>query len=336
VDENNITILGILGNDKNIIPYRKELNKITGGITATILLQQFIYWWNITEQKAFYKFIEPCDHRDYKEGDSWTEELGMTKYEFRTAFKKLNDLDIVSKRTNAQRVTYYSVNTDILAKLIKSIYLSGQCQSSKLIKSIQLSGHYQHTSIAETTSETTQRETLSENSSFPFFVKEFGEDEESNTIGKPSMNQVRAEAKRIDIDLEVAESFWLKQEGLHWDRISDWRPMLRRFGMTWERNENKSNRDDADKKEKRISVPTTTEEMRLFFKQMDEGRRDAIKFQILDTHDTSVAHPVVINQFGFPVYAETLGGINSGDYVSDSIRTRILNHFLAVYGKRSD
>ena len=89
----------MLANDQNIIPYRKELNAITGGVTATILLQQVSYWWKKSGSQPFYKFIQPCKHEKYHDGDSWTEELGFSRKEFLTAIKKLEDAGLVKKRT---------------------------------------------------------------------------------------------------------------------------------------------------------------------------------------------------------------------------------------------
>ena len=86
-------ILSIIAQDKTLITYRPKLNELTGSITATILLQQIMYWWDISGNKEFYKFKAPCKHPDYKEGDSWTESLGMTIYEFDSAYKKLKELD---------------------------------------------------------------------------------------------------------------------------------------------------------------------------------------------------------------------------------------------------
>jgi len=71
---------------RRVIPYIKELRPIAGSVTATILWQQLNYWFALYP-KGFYKFLEPCKHAAYKEGDSWTEELGFSKAEFRHAFK---------------------------------------------------------------------------------------------------------------------------------------------------------------------------------------------------------------------------------------------------------
>jgi len=121
----NDILLQVLADDKNLIVYRKELNKLTGSVTATILLQQLIFHASNNSYKPFYKFIEKpsSSHELYRNGDSWTEELGFTKYEFRTAYKKLEELGIVSKKTTMTRVTYYTLNKSHLGKLIKSIYV---------------------------------------------------------------------------------------------------------------------------------------------------------------------------------------------------------------------
>lgn len=119
-------LLNIIAKDNEIIPYRKELNTITGGITASILLQQIIYWYVKNEYKPFYKFIEPCTHEKYNNGDSWCEELGFSRKEFITAIKKLEDNGLVSKKTNMQRLTYYTLNLGDLGKALKGIYVNAK------------------------------------------------------------------------------------------------------------------------------------------------------------------------------------------------------------------
>jgi len=120
-------------NRVNIIPYRPELNKITGSITASILLNQIIYWWNKSGKRKFYKFTEPCGHKLYKKGDSWCEELGFTKRQFNTAIKKIafkrgktknlikKEDAIVEYYTNSERLTYYIVKVDLFNTLLKNI-----------------------------------------------------------------------------------------------------------------------------------------------------------------------------------------------------------------------
>lgn len=118
----NDILFEVISNNKNIIPYRKELNKITGSVNASIVLNQLIYHASRNNYQPFYKFIEPCNNELYRKGDSWIEELGFTKYEFSTAYKKLDKLGIVTKKTNRERVTFYKIDRSNLAKLIKLTY----------------------------------------------------------------------------------------------------------------------------------------------------------------------------------------------------------------------
>jgi hypothetical protein len=69
------------------IPYFPRLRKFLGSVTATILFQQLEYWADKCGD-GFYKFLEPCAHHLYKEGDSWFEELAFSPDEFRSAFDK--------------------------------------------------------------------------------------------------------------------------------------------------------------------------------------------------------------------------------------------------------
>ena len=72
------------------IPYNKAYRKIAGSVTATILWQQLEYWFDTMHGK-FFKFMEPVKDEKfgYQKGDSWTEELGFSSTEFRTAFGKI-------------------------------------------------------------------------------------------------------------------------------------------------------------------------------------------------------------------------------------------------------
>lgn len=78
----------LLSITRNIIPYVKELNKVTGSVTASILMQQLEYWFD-KKADGFYKFAEPCANAAYVDGDSWTEELGFTIDEYKGALKKI-------------------------------------------------------------------------------------------------------------------------------------------------------------------------------------------------------------------------------------------------------
>lgn len=70
--------------------YRPMLTKITGSVTASILLERIRYYASQkSDSEAFYKFNGACEHERYREGDSWQEELGFSRSEFSTARKKI-------------------------------------------------------------------------------------------------------------------------------------------------------------------------------------------------------------------------------------------------------
>lgn len=160
-----MSLLAVISKDNELIPYRKELNSLTGSVTATILLQQMIFRFTNNGNKSFYKFIEPCEHRLYKEGDSWTEELGFTPREFKTAFSKLSDLGLVSKKTNMDRVTFYDLDLEAIGKALNVIYVNAQkathTAECAVIKSTNAHLDYSRSFDTETTTEiTTKKEKI--------------------------------------------------------------------------------------------------------------------------------------------------------------------------------
>lgn len=104
----------LLAMDKTVILYRPQFNSFTGSPLATLLLSQIAYWWDKSGAKPFYKFKEPCNHKMYKKGDSWCEELGFTRRLFDSALRFLEEAGIVSHRTDQSRLTWYSVDTEAL------------------------------------------------------------------------------------------------------------------------------------------------------------------------------------------------------------------------------
>ena len=78
----------IFGFFKRSIPYFKDLRKLTGSVTASILMSQLEYWFE--DKTEFYKFLEPAEgHPQYTIGDSWCESLAFSKDEFRAAFDRI-------------------------------------------------------------------------------------------------------------------------------------------------------------------------------------------------------------------------------------------------------
>ena len=127
-----LRILETLADDKKTIPYRKNLNKLTGGPMASILLTQIIYWWDKSGKKPFYKFKVPPQRKEnesdgiyykrvqpYRKGDSWCEELGFTYSNFDTAIKTIarrsKEMDFSGTREfivywkTRDNLTYYDI-----------------------------------------------------------------------------------------------------------------------------------------------------------------------------------------------------------------------------------
>jgi len=132
-DLGNQVILDILADDGSLIPYRKMLNKITGSVLSTILLQQIIFLWKVFGKKRFYRFAEPCEHEKYEEGKSWCEELGFTRDEFNAAMKRIGfkmgktknkitkDEALVIYYKTSEQITYYELSVDVLLKKLKEL-----------------------------------------------------------------------------------------------------------------------------------------------------------------------------------------------------------------------
>jgi len=70
---------------KGSIPYIKELRPYAGSLSACVAMQQLDYWFDKMPD-GFYKFVDTCEHRLYKPGQSWCEELGMSRDEWRSAW----------------------------------------------------------------------------------------------------------------------------------------------------------------------------------------------------------------------------------------------------------
>lgn len=81
--------LQLLAEDRSLVNYRPNFARLTGSVTAAVLLQQIFFRWTHHGREPFFKFKEPCSHDEYREGDSWCEELAFTKHEFDGALKKV-------------------------------------------------------------------------------------------------------------------------------------------------------------------------------------------------------------------------------------------------------
>lgn len=127
----------MLAEDREVISYRPRLNQLTGGVLATILLQQIVFRWHNQGSKRFYKFFAPCSHEDYRPGDSWQEELGFSRSELTTAMsriackiekgtsrKEMFPKCLVVYWTDRTRKTWFEVNEELLDRWLGLIYLS--------------------------------------------------------------------------------------------------------------------------------------------------------------------------------------------------------------------
>lgn len=184
-------MIDLLKEDNHVISYRLSLRKITGDVLSAILLQQMLFRYGTNDGK-FYKFKEPCNHRLYKKGDSWVEELGFSRKEFDNALKRIaTKLTRGSKRqtaiygdslnnlilyyTDADRVTWYEVNEMLLMRLIlQNDENSGPLQQpdnndswSKVPKGLYLeSAERDFTYITETTNREKNNDPKNQNNDF--------------------------------------------------------------------------------------------------------------------------------------------------------------------------
>ena len=147
----NLDLVSAVFGEKRIIAYRPELRELTKSVTANILLNQIIYRWIKNNRQEFYKFKEPCKNKKYREGDSWTEELGFSVKEFDNAIKKIGfklgktknyikkeDAFVIYRR-DANGLTWYDVNWDILSNCLKGIYkVNAQRADSKYMPKGQI------------------------------------------------------------------------------------------------------------------------------------------------------------------------------------------------------
>ena len=126
------------------ICYYPELVQKAGSINAALMMAQLEFWFKVTDGKPFYKFLEPCGHELYKEGDSWSEELGMTGSEIRSAFKRIGTIykskrafmesqDVFKGKPYAsyydriRKTTYYLRNTEKAQQMMPDDASVGVC-----------------------------------------------------------------------------------------------------------------------------------------------------------------------------------------------------------------
>lgn len=105
---------------------------------ATLILGRLEYWFE-KYKSGFYKFVEPCNHPHYRDGDSWQEEIGFSRkifakafdlvgvrYKSKSAFMKASDrfkgklyASYHDRKTNQ---TYFVRNHGFASQFIKGLF----------------------------------------------------------------------------------------------------------------------------------------------------------------------------------------------------------------------
>ncbi|MEN8237036.1 MAG: hypothetical protein ABFQ95_05790, partial [Pseudomonadota bacterium] len=85
-----------------------------GSERAAILFNRLEYWFKI-KPDGFYKFLEPCQHRLYRQEDSWCSELGISRPTFNKAFDRIGT-------RYSSKSAFDSVHEPFKGKLYASYY----------------------------------------------------------------------------------------------------------------------------------------------------------------------------------------------------------------------
>lgn len=136
------------------IAYRPSLKGIAKSTNGAILIQQIAWHWYNNGERPFYKFIQPCEHADYRQGDSWCEELNFTYSEFTTAIGKfatkveggmkkteLAERYAVIYWTDADRITWWQFNEKAFENLYR-VELLGNSEMSNYLENSTSSNYF--------------------------------------------------------------------------------------------------------------------------------------------------------------------------------------------------
>lgn len=154
------TLRRAVARDRRTISYRPEINLIIGKVTATVLLQQILYYSDLAGDQPFSMFREPCAHEAYQPGGSWTEVLGMTAYELDGAIAVIGTkvtkgiskaeafagkalANLVVYWTDASRMTWYQVNAPLADALLEFAYsqIPGNSTFSNYLENLTFSNY---------------------------------------------------------------------------------------------------------------------------------------------------------------------------------------------------
>lgn len=251
-----MNILEVLADDTTILPYRKELREIAGGVAATIFLGQLLYWVK-RKGNGFYKFKTPSENNPYyKKGDSWCEELGFSVDELDGAIKKLKAANLLDKKTLPDRRTIWTLNLELLSDKLSKLkatteftqmgkpelrnrenpsYVNGNFPVTKTGKE-QLP--YNTEITTETTSESSSLSLANARTREATPADDFSPPvrEPAKKFQKPTIEQIRAYCKEAGKDID-AEAFFDFYEAKGWvvgrAPMKDWKAAVR----NWAKNE---------------------------------------------------------------------------------------------------
>jgi hypothetical protein len=102
--------------DSFYIKFYPELQRQFGSRNVPLIVGRLEFWFSNPKFKnGFFKFLEPCRHYLYKNGDSWSEELGVSRILFNKAF------DLIGIRYKS-KADFLSAPDPFQGKLYASYY----------------------------------------------------------------------------------------------------------------------------------------------------------------------------------------------------------------------
>jgi hypothetical protein len=182
----------------------------------------------------FYKFIEPPKpredgtlHPDYRVGDSWKEEVGLTHAMFRTAFKKLEEQGIVSKRVSQDNRTYITLHWDVLDPMLDKIYgVDEKKENNSDVAELKKRNQELEERVVELEGKLGNNNDSSEVVKTPI-VETAPEEEHQSKHLNVTLNEVVEATQKMGYAKEIGVNFFWYNEGRGWKGIIDWIPTLR-------------------------------------------------------------------------------------------------------------
>ncbi len=202
-------------NDKPVV-YHSVYARITGSVTAGLLLSQIVYWNKVSGGEF------------YKTDKEWQEELVMGERELRNAKKKLKELGFVKiKRKGVPAKTYYTLDINRLITVITS---SDEKAKPVRTKGPNKNGRKVRTSITENTTENTTENIIGQKTKK--FIEKLKKEMEGITLTREQVEE-----------LKEFVNYWTEpnrsRTKLRWEMQPTWD--MRRRVATWLRRKNQWN-----------------------------------------------------------------------------------------------